>query len=157
MILKVINQICSFSAIQLSTLESIVGRRYLNLYSEFSLFNSAIQWSINECKRQSMNSNDWNVVRTILENRLLNMLESNKLIWTILSSVLRHLRFLTMTNEEFCRIISQTSEQIKESDEHNENSFLNHHEQIGIFMNLAIPGIVPIPKGLNQRWLFKFI
>ncbi|RWS23960.1 BTB/POZ domain-containing protein 6-B-like protein [Leptotrombidium deliense] len=131
----------SFNSIQLSTLEFIVGRRYLNLYSEYSLFNSITQWAISECKRRSVNSNDWTIVRNILED----------------SNVLKNVRFLTMTNEEFCRVIAQTTspstQQQKNLDEHSpgDNSFLVKNEQITIFMNLAIPGITSIPKGLSQE------
>lgn len=71
---------------------------------------------------------------------------------------MKSLRFLTMSNEEFARVISQTSANIvpgiKDSIDESmqtENSFLNKNEQIAIFMNLAIPGIMPAPKGLSQE------
>lgn len=57
------------SNIQLSTLEFIVNRRYLNLYSEFSLLNSVVQWAQHECKRSAKQVNDWNIVRNILNER----------------------------------------------------------------------------------------
>lgn len=56
------------SAIQLSTLEFIAARRYLNLYSEYSLFNAIISWGMAECKRRSINANDWTAVRNVLED-----------------------------------------------------------------------------------------
>lgn len=58
-----------FSNIQLSTLEYIVSRRYLNLYSEFSLLNAVVQWAQHECKRMGQQVNDWAVVRNILNQR----------------------------------------------------------------------------------------
>lgn len=57
------------SNIQLPTLEFIVNRRYLNLYSEFSLLNSVVQWAQHECKRRGLTVNDWNSVRNILNER----------------------------------------------------------------------------------------
>ncbi|CAG2163094.1 unnamed protein product [Oppiella nova] len=131
----------SFNNIQLSTLEFIVSRRYLNLYSEFSLFNSVIQWTQNECKRRSANANDWIVIRGLLED----------------STIMKNLRFLTMSAEEFARVISQTTQNTvpKENGEESylplENAFMNKNEQIAIFMNLAIPGLVPITKSLSQE------
>lgn len=61
-----------------------------------------------------------------------------------------------MSSEEFTRIISQTTVNPVPKEGENsylpiENTFLNKNEQIAIFMNLAIPGIVPIPKGLSQE------
>lgn len=70
---------------------------------------------------------------------------------------MKNLRFLTMSSEEFARVVSQTTVNPvpKEGGEETylpiENTFLNKNEQIAIFMNLAIPGIVPIPKGLSQE------
>ncbi|XP_054154907.1 uncharacterized protein LOC128953449 [Oppia nitens] len=139
----------SFNNIQLSTLEFIVGRRYLNLYSEFSLFNSVVQWTQNESKRRSANANDWTVIRGLLDD----------------STVMKNLRFLTMSNEEFARVISQTTvnpiptKNNENNEQHDmpssylpmDNAFMGKSEQIAIFMNLAIPGIVPVPKGLSQE------
>lgn len=72
------------------------------------------------------------------------------------SNVLRNIRFLTMTAEEFARVVSQTTlsdETVNGADQPNDNSvsFLNKNEQIAVFMNLAIPGIVPIQKCLSQE------
>ncbi len=70
---------------------------------------------------------------------------------------MRKLRFLTMSSEEFARVVSQTSvatvpkETIEDAYIPAENTFLNKNEQISIFMNLAIPGIMPVPKGLSQE------
>lgn len=62
-----------------------------------------------------------------------------------------------MSNEEFCRAISQTtspsSNQISEdqtSQSGQENSLLTKDEKISIFMNLAIPGITSLPRGVNK-------
>ncbi|KAF7490011.1 BTB/POZ domain-containing protein 6 [Sarcoptes scabiei] len=148
----------SFNNIQLSTLEFILNRRYLNLYSEFSLLNAVVQWTQHECKRLGKQVNDWNVVRNILNE----------------SVVLKSIRFLTMTAEEFARVVSQTTTISSPIDENgqivadgptksdsntnlnkesfaNVPSFLTKNEQIAIFMNLAIPGIIPIPKCLSQE------
>lgn len=81
-----------------------------------------------------------------------------------------------MSNEELARVISQTSSStamvgggasvLKHQDSEDteagmvppsvpvvlgENSFLNKNEQIALFMNLAIPGIVPVPRGLSSE------
>lgn len=79
-----------------------------------------------------------------------------------------------MTAEEFARVVSQTTMVTPLIDENGSNdasnaggtinnknvdsnatsntpSFLTKNEQIAIFMNLAIPGIVPIPKCLSQE------
>lgn len=62
-----------------------------------------------------------------------------------------------MSSEEFSRVVSQTTVNPvpKEGNDETylpiENTFLNKNEQIAIFMNLAIPGIVPIPKALSQE------
>lgn len=72
-----------------------------------------------------------------------------------------------MSNEEFCRLIAQTSststyhihnqqqqqptqpqQTIPQQESNQENSFLTKDEQVTIFMNLAIPGVTQIPKGL---------
>lgn len=135
----------SFNNIQLSTLEFIVSRRYLNLYSEFSLLNAVVQWAQHECKRMGQQVNDWAVVRNILNQ----------------SNVLKNIRFLTMSAEEFARVVSQTSmtssvngeneNGVDVNDESGVATFLTKNEQIAIFMNLAIPAIVPIQKGISQE------
>ncbi|XP_053201158.1 uncharacterized protein LOC128386188 isoform X1 [Panonychus citri] len=143
----------SFNSIQSTTLEFIVGRRYLNLYSEYSLFNAIIQWALAECKRRSLNSNDWTIVRGVLED----------------STIMRNARLLTMSNEEFCRVIAHTtsttntissdSDEVQQSNQQQSNnqsndvnnSILSKDEKISIFMNLAIPGITPVPKGLSHE------
>lgn len=79
-----------------------------------------------------------------------------------------------MTAEEFARVVSQTTTISSPIDENgqivadgptksdsntnlnkesfaNVPSFLTKNEQIAIFMNLAIPGIIPIPKCLSQE------
>ncbi|XP_074594319.1 uncharacterized protein LOC141849757 isoform X1 [Brevipalpus obovatus] len=135
----------SFNSIQLSTLEFVVGRRYLNLYSEYSLFNSVVQWALGECKRRALNANDWTIVRGVLDD----------------STILNNSRLLTMSNEEFCRAVAQTTSQAggtinQDGDEHPsnsnvDNSILSKDEKISVFMNLAIPGVTAIPKGLCQE------
>jgi len=76
-----------------------------------------------------------------------------------LSNVLKNIRFLTMSAEEFARVVSQTSmgasgsvdETGSEVNIETSASFLTKNEQIAIFMNLAIPAIVPVSKGLSQE------
>ena len=73
--------------------------------------------------------------------------------------MLKNIRFLTMSAEEFARVVSQTSLGTASSGDesaHDERmeitaSFLTKNEQIAIFMNLAIPAIVPVSKGLSQE------
>ena len=50
-------------------MELIASRRYLNLYSEYSLCNAVVQWAIAEAKRRQYNFNDWLIIRTILQER----------------------------------------------------------------------------------------
>lgn len=50
-------------------MELIASRRYLNLYSEYSLCNAIVQWAITEAKRRQYNFNDWLIIRTILQER----------------------------------------------------------------------------------------
>lgn len=110
---------CStFPSISVSTLETIVGRPYLNIYSEFSLYSAVHLWAEEECKRRN--------VEIEMEN-----------LRIVLDSVLPHVRFLAMTAEEFCKGPAK-------------NGLLSKDECYAIFMNLAIPGIVPMPKGLSS-------
>ena len=55
-------------------MELIASRRYLNLYSEYSLFNAIVQWAISEAKRRQYNFNDWLIIRTILHERFVKSL-----------------------------------------------------------------------------------
>ena len=63
-----------------------------------------------------------------------------------------------MSAEEFARVVSQTSNATNgDENDHELNtdeasaSFLTKHEQIAVFMNLAIPAIVSVPRGLSQE------
>ena len=66
-----------------------------------------------------------------------------------------------MSAEEFARVVSQTSmtssvngeneNGVDVNDESGVATFLTKNEQIAIFMNLAIPAIVPIQKGISQE------
>ena len=64
-----------------------------------------------------------------------------------------------MSAEEFARVVSQTSMGAQSSGDdstgdagaNSNESFLTKNEQIAIFMNLAIPAIVPIQKGISQE------
>lgn len=60
-------------------MELIASRRYLNLYSEYSLCNAIVQWAIAEAKRRQYNFNDWLIIRTILQERYKNFLRFSKL------------------------------------------------------------------------------
>ncbi|KAG9510502.1 BTB/POZ domain-containing protein 6, partial [Fragariocoptes setiger] len=79
--------------VQPSTVEFIVNRKYLNLYSEYSLFTSVIGWALHESKRRAININEWAAIRSILTE----------------NSILKSIRFLSMTIEEFAKCISLTS------------------------------------------------
>ncbi|XP_076359811.1 BTB/POZ domain-containing protein 6-like isoform X1 [Tachypleus tridentatus] len=59
-------------------------------------------------------------------------------IRNILSSTLPYIRFLTMTSEEFCKGPAKSG-------------LLSMDECLGVFMNLAIPGIVTMPLGLSTE------
>ncbi|XP_076315687.1 BTB/POZ domain-containing protein 6-like [Tachypleus tridentatus] len=59
-------------------------------------------------------------------------------IRNILNSVLPYIRFLAMTPEEFCKGPAKSG-------------LLSKDESLGIFMNLAISGIVTVPLGLNTE------
>ena len=77
----------------------------------------------------------------------------------LFSNILKFVRFLTMSNEEFSRVIAQTSGHSLVTDDLtpegqllsdvmlSENTLLTRLEQVAIFMNLAIPGITSLPKG----------
>lgn len=108
----------TFPSVSVSTLETIVSRPYLNIYSEFSLYSAVHLWAEEECKRRS--------VEIEMEN-----------LRIVLDTVLPHVRFLAMTAEEFCKGPAK-------------NGLLSKDECYAIFMNLAIPGIVPMPKGLSS-------
>ena len=41
----------NFPNVQPSTLETIVHRKYLNLYSEYALYQASLQWATEECSR----------------------------------------------------------------------------------------------------------
>lgn len=71
-----------------------------------------------------------------------------------------------MSAEEFARVVSQTSmgalagsHSMENGDSGTEDqkgsienaTFLSKVEQIAIFMNLAIPAIVPVPKAISQE------
>lgn len=83
----------SFTHIQLTTLEFLVNRKYLAIPNEYSLFEALLSWSLAELKRRQLGSSDWLALRSIL-------LENN---------VLSGIKFLTMTQREFSRVIAKTS------------------------------------------------
>ncbi|CAG2106132.1 unnamed protein product [Medioppia subpectinata] len=123
---------------------SALNSQQLVYQSMNTIDRQTYHWTQNECKRRAANSNDWSVIRTLLDD----------------STVMKNIRFLTMSAEEFARVVSQTTQNTvpkENSDEQQpsylpaENAFMSKGEQIAIFMNLAIPGLVPIAKGLSQE------
>ncbi|XP_023234303.1 BTB/POZ domain-containing protein 3-like [Centruroides sculpturatus] len=109
----------TFLNVSVGTLELIVRREYLNLYSEFSLYSALYLWAEEECKRRNLDPEIENL-RHALEN------------------VLPYIRWLTMTSEEFCKGPAKSG-------------LLNKEECYCVFMNLAIQGIIPMPKGLSNE------
>lgn len=91
--LNVINS-KTFTHVQASTVEFVANRKYLTLDSEFTLFNSIINWTLTEMNRRQMDPNDWRTMRAILAED---------------TSILGAIRFLSMTQEEFARAVVRTS------------------------------------------------
>jgi len=116
----------SLNGIQASTLALLVSRRHLNLYSEASLVTAALSWAGSEARRRALDSNDYRVLRRLLEE----------------AGVLSHLRFLALSNEEFARIVVSSSTP--------DGSLLTEQEQVAVFLNLAVPGLRPM-NGLSQE------
>lgn len=83
----------SFNSAQASTVEFLANRKYLNISSEYSLFNAILSWSLAECKRRSLNTSDWSDVRAIMSE----------------NSLLKGVRFLAMSQEEFAKVVTKTS------------------------------------------------
>jgi hypothetical protein len=50
-------------------MEMLTSRRYLNLYSEYSLCCALLQWAVSEAKRRQFNPADWLLIRGILQER----------------------------------------------------------------------------------------
>lgn len=67
-----------------STAELIASRPYLNLYSEFTVYTSLVQWGEEECRRRKL-SDDPENVRIVLEPHL------------------QYVRFHSMSSEEFAK------------------------------------------------------
>ncbi|XP_067138703.1 BTB/POZ domain-containing protein 3-like isoform X1 [Centruroides vittatus] len=74
----------AFLKIPFGILEKIVRRPYLNIYSEYTLYNAVFMWAEQECKRKKLEPE--------IEN-----------IRAMLDPFLPHLRFLAMSAEEFCK------------------------------------------------------
>ena len=151
----------SLNTSQASTIATICSRRYLNIYSEASLISAVLSWGACEVRRRGGDPGDFVSIRNVLED----------------SGVLRNLRFLALTPEEFTRIIAQTTGHHRhhhygdidtgmpgdggrdssltmkgdtgpDDDPATHRSLLSKTEQVAIFMNLAIPSVRPIPKAL---------
>ena len=109
----------AFCSVQSGTLEFICNRKYLNLYSEYALFNRIICWALQESKRRSLMSNhsptDWSIVRIILQE----------------APILKSIRFLSMTPEEFTRLLVSTSSPDSFGATHSNTleSFMNEHSE----------------------------
>ena len=151
----------SLNTSQASTMATICSRRYLNIYSEASLISAALSWGACEVRRRGGDPGDFVSIRNVLQD----------------SGVLRNLRFLALTPEEFTRIIAQTTghhhhhhygdidtgaggdggrdssltlrgEGGGDDDPATHRSLLSKTEQVAVFMNLSIPSVRPIPKAL---------
>ena len=85
---------------QASTIEFVANRKYLNLATEFSLFDAILSWTLAEARRRQLDLNDWGQLRSLLE-------ADN---CTILGAV----RFLAMSQAEFARAIAKTSSTIRQ-------------------------------------------
>ena len=149
----------SINGVQASTLALLVSRRYLNVYSEASLVSACLQWAGSEARRRGLDSSDYSILRFLLEE----------------AGILRHLRFLALTPEEFTRIVASTggisgknqqqtsllsiksnmneedTDGIKETSSSTGGSLLTKTEVIATFMNLSIPGIRSMTKGLSSE------
>lgn len=109
----------SFNNVSVSTLEMIVKRPYLNLYSEFSLYNALYMWAEEECAKRNAEPDVENLRRS-------------------LDTTMPHIRFLTMSAEEFSKGPAKSG-------------LLTKDECFHVFMNLAVPGIVSMPRGLSSE------
>lgn len=83
----------SFNHVQASTVEFVANRKYLNLSTEYALFNAVVNWTLAETRRRNLDPNEWTSVRSIMRE----------------SSILEAVRFLAMTQEEFARAVARTS------------------------------------------------
>lgn len=83
----------SFVSVQASTVEFLANRKYLSLSSEYLLFNALLSWSLAESRRRGLNDSNWQDVRSIM----------------IEYSLLKGVRFLAMTQEEFAKVVTKTS------------------------------------------------
>lgn len=154
----------------MSTVEFVANRKYLNLNSEYALFNELVNWSLAEARRRNLSCDDWLAIRSML----------------VENSIFGAIRFLAMKPEEFARAIARTSSMVEASskaanlgainsngspqgekgeptsgdealapgespkvDVSDPNSLLNEAEQRAIFLNLASPGIAHITAKLN--------
>ncbi|KAG8191319.1 hypothetical protein JTE90_006069 [Oedothorax gibbosus] len=75
----------SFPMVLPSTAELVASRAYLNLYSEFTVYTSLVQWAEDECRRRKISPSDPDNLRQVLEPHL------------------PHIRFHAMTAEEFAK------------------------------------------------------
>ncbi|XP_071034954.1 uncharacterized protein [Parasteatoda tepidariorum] len=74
----------SFPMVLPSTAELLASRSYLNLYSEYTVYTSLVQWGEDECKRRKI-PDDPDNVRQVLESHL------------------PYIRFMAMSSEEFAK------------------------------------------------------
>lgn len=156
----------------------MANRKYLNLATEFTLFNSVIGWSLAEARRRNLNPDDWSLIRSIISENM----------------ILGAIRFLAMSQEEFARAVAKTSssiqvkasspssaatdgtsqmamdsnksnngtseEQLDYSGDHvckyvdkinvdDPNCLLCDTEQRAIFMNLALGDVAKLPAAIN--------
>ncbi|OQR77615.1 BTB/POZ domain-containing protein 6-B-like, partial [Tropilaelaps mercedesae] len=111
----------NFVNVQATTLETIVHRKYLNLYSEYALYQAAVQWSTEECNRRGIDKSEIENVRICMGD-----------------TVVSQIRFLALSPEEFTKGPARSG-------------LLSRDECYAVFMNMAIPGIVNLPKGISAE------
>lgn len=87
----------SFIHAQTSTVEFVANRKYLNIDTEFALFNAIINWSKHEARKKNIATDDWIGIK--------NMLCEN--------SIFRAIKYLSMSQEEFARVVAITSSTIE--------------------------------------------
>lgn len=110
--------------------------------SETDLFDAVKRWATKECGRREMDSNGINLRQVNLQISILSSLfyKLIVLLLQILASIVVHIRFLTMTSEEFaagpalCGILTQ-------------------EESFAILMNLSSRDKWPMPTHLSSSRL----
>lgn len=141
---QVLGHTRSLTGIQSRTLATLASRPYLNLYSESSLVTAAVGWAAAEAKRRSLDPGSQVTLRALLQE----------------AGVLSRLRLLSLTPEEMAKVVVATTSRSTlavasaanggegEEGAGGMDSLLTLREQVAVFMNIAVPGIWPLPPTL---------